>query len=85
MTFLKNYYCNHIESPAILLNIRCIYEGLAIKAAYKNEKLDEFNLELLKRQDALIEYKQYKNFTEIYENFKIPEDIEQKYNELLFL
>lgn len=81
MTFLKNFYYHHIESPAMFLNIRCIIEGIAIKEAYKKGKLDEFNLELLKKQDALIEYKQYKNFADIYEIFMMPEDIEQKYND----
>lgn len=81
MTFLKNFYYNYIESPAMLLNIRCIYEGIAIKAAYEAQKLNELNLELLKKQDALIEYNEYKNFSDIYESFMIPKDIEEKYND----
>jgi len=81
MTFIKNIYFNHFEGPGIFLNSRCILEGLALKQAYKDGAIDEFNIELLKKQDALIEYKQYKKFKDIMEHVTIPEEKEKKYKE----
>lgn len=81
MTFLKNFYYSYIEAPSIFLNARCIIEGLALKEAFRSNYFDEFNLEFLKKQDALIEYKQYKKFKEIYENFLIPDELKEKYDE----
>lgn len=76
MTFLKNFYFNHFEGPGILLNARCILEGLTLKKAYKDGDIDEFNIELLKRQDPLIEHKQYNRFKELMEHVVIPEEKE---------
>lgn len=81
MTFIKNFYFNHIEGPGILLNARCILEGLALKKAYKDGDIDEFNIELLKRQDSLIEHKQYKKFKELMEYVTIPEEKQKEYEE----
>ena len=81
MSFLKNFYCQFIESPGILLNGRCIIEGLAIKAAYENKTINNINVELLKKQDAIIEYRQYKKFKEIMAIVSIPDETKNKYEE----
>lgn len=81
MTFLKNFYYSYIEAPSIFLNARCIIEGLALKEAFRSNYFDEFNLEFLKKQDALIEYKQYQKFKDIYDSFLILEDLKKEYEE----
>ncbi len=81
MSLLKNFRYNYIESPGILLNARCIIEGLAIKEAFKKEDFSALNFELLKHQSPLIEYHQYKKFKDSYDLFLIPEKLEKEYND----
>lgn len=81
MSFLKNFYFNYIESPGILLNGRCILEGLALKSLYKNDGIDDFNVEFLKKQDSIMEYREYKKFKDIMELVTIPETLKSKYDE----
>lgn len=56
-------------------------KGLPLKQVYKDGDIDEFNIELLKRQDSLIENIQYKKFKELMEHVTIPE--EKEYEEAI--
>lgn len=81
MSLLKNFKYEYVESQGILLNARCVIEGLAVKEAFKKGRFDSTNFELLKRQCALIEYNQYKKFKDCYDFFLIPGELEKEYKE----
>lgn len=65
ISWLKNAYLGYWFSPGIMLNSRCIIEGLAIKAMYDSGDISKEQIELLQKQFYLIEYNCYKQFSDI--------------------
>ena len=49
----------------MLLNARCILEGLAIKRKFEKGEIPESRVALLQKQVFLIEYKYYSRFDDI--------------------
>lgn len=80
MSILKNLTFGYVKSPGIFFNVRCIIEGLALKKSFETGYFKCFNLELLLKQDAIIEYRQYEKFKDYYHLFLIPEDLKCAYD-----
>lgn len=76
-SWLKNFYYGHWFSPGMMLNSRCILEGLAIKKMREKGDITDEHLELLQVQVFLIEYNNYKNFSDVFELFLIPEKLKE--------
>lgn len=68
-------------SPGMLLNARCILEGLAIKQKYRLGEVPESRVALLQKQVFLIEYKYYRRFDDIAEQILLPEKLRLDYEE----
>ena len=49
----------------MLLSARCFLEGLALKRMYEHGNISDMQVNLLRHQVFLIEYKHYKNFDDI--------------------
>lgn len=76
---VKGFLMRNFGSSGMLLAARCFLEGLAIKKMFENGKIDELQIELLKHQVYLIEYKCYKDFDDIAKAILIPEKLERDY------
>lgn len=64
-SFVLDFYLGMLNSPGILLNGRCIIEGLALKRMYSLGEISAEQLELFKEQYRLIEFRQYAKFIEL--------------------
>ena len=74
-SWLKNGFYGYWFSPGMMLNSRCIIEGLAVKAMYESGDISQDQVELLKRQFFLIEYNCYKKFSDISQEFLFPDKL----------
>lgn len=74
-SWLKNGFFGYWFSPGMMLNSRCIIEGLALKAMYDSGDISEEQTELLQKQVFLIEYNCYKRFADISESFLFPDKL----------
>ncbi len=74
-SFIKGFLMQHIGSPGMLLTARCFLEGLALKRMYKNGKISDQQIELLRHQVYLIEYNYYKSFDDIADKILLPEKL----------
>lgn len=79
-SFLKGFYIESHGSTGMFLTARCFLEGLAIKQMYLQGDIGEVQIELLKKQVFLIEYKVYKKFDDIAEKILIPEKLQIDYD-----
>jgi hypothetical protein len=77
----KSLLLGCLGSPGMLLNARCILEGLAIKRKFENGEIPESRVALLQKQVFLIEYKYYSRFDDIAEIILIPEKLEADYGQ----
>lgn len=74
---LTDFLMGHQGSPGMLLTARCFLEGLAIKRLYEQNKISDLQIELLKRQVHIIEYRYYKNFSDIANEILLPEKLKK--------
>lgn len=64
-SFLLDFYLDYVESYGIMMNARCILEGLAIKKLNDNDQISDIQKILLQDQYRIIEYEQYGAFKEL--------------------
>ena len=77
----KSLLLGCMGSPGMLLNARCILEGLAVKRKYERGEIPESRIPLLQKQVFLIEHKYYRRFDDIAELFLLPEKLKTDYEE----
>jgi hypothetical protein len=77
----KSLLLGCMGSPGMLLNARCILEGLAVKRKYERGEIPESRMPLLQKQVFLIEHKYYRRFDDIAELFLLPEKLKIDYEE----
>lgn len=74
-SWLKNGFYGYWFSPGMMMNSRCIIEGLALKAMYDSGDISQDQIELLQKQVFLIEYNCYKKFSDISQEFLFPDKL----------
>lgn len=79
-SFLKSLYLGHVESKGLMLNCRCVIEGMAVKEMLKRGEISNKQIELLKFQYGLIEKKHYKKFIDIAPEAMFPEQMNENYS-----
>lgn len=79
LSYIKSLYKNQTRSLGLYFNIRCIIEGLALKVMHINKQINEKNIDLLREQSFLIEYRYYTRFYDIAEKIILPENLECDY------
>lgn len=73
--FIKDLLMQHVGSPGMLLSARCFLEGLALKKMYTNGKISDLQVNLLRQQVFLLEYKNYQKFEDISNKFLFPKKL----------
>ena len=81
MEYIKGFLMSQIGSPGMLLAARCFLEGLAIKRMYEQKQITDLQIDLLRHQVNLIEYRYYSKFDDIASEILIPEKLEEDYKQ----
>lgn len=79
LSYIKSLFKNQTRSLGLYFNVRCIIEGLALKVMYLNKGINEKNIDLLRQQFFLIEYRYYSRFNDIADKILLPEKLEIDY------
>ena len=74
-SWLKNGFYSYWFSPGMMMNSRCIIEGLSLKAMYEKGNISDLQIHLLQKQVFLIEFNCYKKFSDISKEFLFPDKL----------
>ena len=80
---IKGFLLCDFGSLGTLLAARCFLEGLAIKKMFERGKINDLQIELLRQQVHLVEYKYYKKFDDIARAILVPEKLEKDYKDTI--
>ncbi len=83
LEYLKGVLMSHTGSPGMLLAARCFLEGLAIKRMYEEKQITDLQVDLLRHQVHLVEYRYYSKFNDIASQILIPEKLEEDYKKTI--